>query len=238
MVNRHVVSASFTIDADISSFDEAAFRSSLAALHVGVLASDIELTISTGSIVVAARISSSSPDTARDLASTLQSSSSAVLSAQLNVAVQSVSAVATAVEIVVAPPPPLQGSTTMPDLITNNSANALTGGESGTASGVNDDLQSMLINVVIILGVLLAGAVATLMCVCYLRGRLFGSDAKMRRMPTVRRAPKPRMVKVHGVSKAPEGFGLDPEEIDNFNSSPNKTGETDMNDMEIDDSRL
>ena len=52
------------------------------------------------------------------------------------------------------------------------------------------------------------------------------------------RSPKPRMVKVHGVSKAPEGFGLDPEEIDNFNSSPNKTGETDMNDMEIDDSRL
>ena len=57
-------------------------------------------------------------------------------------------------------------------------------------------------------------------------------------MSSVRRAPKPRMVKVHGVSKAPEGFGLDPEEIDNFNSSPNKTGETDMNDMEIDDSRL
>ena len=242
MVNRHIVRASFTIDADISSFDEAAFRSSLAALHAGVLPSDIELTISTGSIVIAARISSPSPDTARDLASTLQSSSSAVLSAQLNVAVQSVAAVGTAVEIVVAPPSPM-GTMATPDLVTNNSATALTGGgEAGAPLAENAELQHVLINAVIILGVLLSLATITLMCVCYLRGRLFGRDAKMRRMPTVRRAAKPRMVKVHGVSKAPDGFGLDADEIDKFNASPNKTGETgelDMDEMdEIGDSRL
>ena len=51
-------------------------------------------------------------------------------------------------------------------------------------------------------------------------GRFFG-DAKTRRMPTVRRVAQPKMVKVRGgisTSKAPVGFGLDPEEIDQFNS--------------------
>ena len=48
----------------------------------------------------------------------------------------------------------------------------------------------------------------------YLRGHCFGKEAKLRRLPTVRKA-RPRMTKVQGVhaTKAPEGFGLSADEI-------------------------
>ena len=55
-------------------------------------------------------------------------------------------------------------------------------------------------------------------CSSYLRGRLFSGDhTKISRMPTVRRSPQPKMVKVRG-TRAPEGFGLDEEEIKRLES--------------------
>jgi len=52
---------------------------------------------------------------------------------------------------------------------------------------------------------------------CYLRGYL-GFHTKVRRLPQVRRTAAPRMTKVVA-TRAPEGFGLSTDEIEQFNAT-------------------
>lgn len=84
---------------------------------------------------------------------------------------------------------------------------------SGSSGSVAE--SGMLFNLVIILSILLGVTTLSIVVICYLRGH-FGVAAKLSRMPSVRRVPRPKMVKLHGVAaaKAPEGFGLPLEAMD------------------------
>ena len=96
----------------------------------------------------------------------------------------------------------------------------------------SDDTTGLLVSVVVVLGILLCIMTTIVLIGCYLRGRCFGTAAKTRRMPGIRRArATPRMVKVstghasgnlgvRGIrARAPEGFGLSEDEISQFNAS-------------------
>ena len=220
IANAYVVTASFSIDADVASFDGAAFRARLASLQVGVSASDIQLTVSSGSIIVVARIAAPSAASAQGLVGTLQSTSSADLSDVLNVPVQSVLNVEAASA---RPPSSATAQDLTPSLVVNGSSSALSNDNSAAVE------TGLLLTAVVVLAALLLVTLVVIVCICYLSGRIFGAEARMIRLPSFRRrAPKPRMVKVHGMaSRAPSGFGLDDDEIDAFNSSnADATGES------------
>lgn len=129
------------------------------------------------------------------------------------------------------PPEPSPPGTLSPSLLTPGTSALVAGSSSALES--NDAATArnhdQFIVVIAVLSVLLCIMSTIVGIGCYLRGKCGGgSAARMgRRMPTVRRAA-PRMTKVSSVSRAPEGFGLPPDEIDQFNATAtmHDTGDT------------
>ena len=102
------VRTEMTVAGDVSSFNENAFKASLAAMLSGVDASDIRVTLSAGSVRVVVEILASSGSVASSVQQTIASTPQAQLSSQLGVTVESVSApvVVASVEAASPPPPP------------------------------------------------------------------------------------------------------------------------------------
>ena len=103
---RPVVTCAFTIAGSVDSFDESAFKTSLATtLGNGIEGRDISLTVVAASIRVNATIVTLSQSAASAAASTLSTTTVSALSTSLGVTIESVAAVATSVELVLASPP-------------------------------------------------------------------------------------------------------------------------------------
>jgi len=99
------ITATFTVLAEVSSFNRNAFQNALATL-MSVLPSAITLDISAGSVVVQTTITYPSSAAADTAVTTLAAKNTATLSTALGVNVQAVANVAQTVIIVHASPPP------------------------------------------------------------------------------------------------------------------------------------
>ena len=109
-----MLEVTFTIAGDISSFDEPAFQTALAAQFDGVRPNDIELQVFSASIIVKARIILPSAAAADAASTMLSSNGTAVLSAALSLPVERVTRVVVSYEAFVAPSPPPPSSPPSP----------------------------------------------------------------------------------------------------------------------------
>jgi len=99
-----VVTFVATVSGTVSDFDQAAYKTSLAATLTGVAASDITLTVASASVLVTADISTASSATAANAAAFLTSASSTSLSSTLGVTVTSFQAPVVSTRVVYPPP--------------------------------------------------------------------------------------------------------------------------------------
>ena len=99
------ITTSFTIDATISSFDETAFKQSLAS-SLNVSATDISLVVTAGSLIVDVTVTTSVMSTAVSVSNTLAGfvSDPTLASTQLGVTVTAVTAPASTTTTVSSPP--------------------------------------------------------------------------------------------------------------------------------------
>lgn len=185
---------------------------------LSVNTSDISLALASGSVNVAATININSYSKALNVHNILKPLEADITQAttMLGVPVESVDGVRLTA---VTNPPPQRPM--LPPAGLSLPALAIGANSSSDLSSIGID--SGLLQLVVILGVLLAIMTAVVLTILlYLRGAgpFAGKASRTRRMPSVRRA-KPRMVKVHGVqaSRAPAGFGLDPTELAAVNAT-------------------
>jgi len=183
-----------------------------AAARLGVPASDVTVIVLSGSVIIRIEIATTSAASSA-IMNTVQASYSSTTGAQSLLA--GVTSMAITVTSAPTTTPPTPGAQQVPS--DNSSLVSSPNGVAQTADAADD---STLVTAVIVLSILLAATTCVILVICYLRGRCFGTAAKVSRMPSVRRAgPRPKMhkgaIKVSRTgTKAPEGFGFPLEDLD------------------------
>jgi len=175
-----VVSFTMTCEGSLDTFDSAAFKANLAtALGDGIVASDIKLALSAGSVVVDAQVRTISSVAAATARAKISSIGPSALSEALGVTVTDVT-------------PPTVEMKLVDDSIAEDGLDM----SAGAAMSAAPDAQqnSMLMAVVVVLAVSL---VLTLLVVCWLRGNIGAGHRRATSLPRFRRRdPKVRVTRI------------------------------------------